>query len=132
MGIRFTSWLTIGIAAALLLVATASFSLSAIVWLAFAISIGTLVASAGIAYRYRDQVGTLITACVTAVICVWTIVASLVFSQATVQNLALASALAVSGLALGGLTAHELSVEHVVHSLEDASDEHQSRLAAAA
>ena len=132
MSIRFTSWLAIGVAAAFLVVATASFSLSAIAWLAFAISIGTLVVSAGIAYRYRRQVSSLVAACATAVISVWTIVASLVFSEATAQNLALASALAVSGLALGGLTAHEVTVEHVVHSLDESSDERQSSLAAAA
>jgi hypothetical protein len=46
------------------------------------------------------------------------IIASQVFSQATVQNLTLAEALAIGGLALVGLTAHELSSERIVHSLE--------------
>ena len=132
MSTRFASWLCIGIAAAFLVVATASFSLATVAWLAFAIGVGTLVVSTGIARRYRDDRASLITACLTAAVSVWTIVASLVFSDSTVQNLALASALAISGLAVAGLTNHELSVEHAVHSLEGDSGERQSRLAAAA
>jgi hypothetical protein len=60
----------------------------------------------------------------------WTIVASLVFSQSTVQNLALAGSLAMCGLALVGLTAHEVSSEAVALSLET-SDRRESKLAAA-
>ena len=132
MSIRFVSWLSIGIAAAFLVVATASFSLATTAWLAFAISVGTLVVSTGIATRYRDNRASLVTACLTAAVSVWTIVASLVFSESTVQNLALASALALGGLAITGLTSHELSVERAGHSVEDGASEPQSRLAAAA
>jgi hypothetical protein len=132
MSIRFASWLGIGIAAAFLVVATTSFSLATIAWLAFAIGVGTLVVSIAVASRYRDNRASLVTACLTAAVSVWTIVASLVFSESTVQNLALASALAVSGLAIVGLTSNELSVEHAARSLEDDGGEHQSRLAAAA
>jgi hypothetical protein len=57
---RYISWLTIGLAAAFLVVGSASFSsLAAIVWLAFAISIGTLAVSVSIAVRYRGHVPTL-------------------------------------------------------------------------
>lgn len=129
---RFISWLAIGVAAAFLVVATASFSLSTIKWLAFAVSIGTLVVSAGVSYRYRRHIPTLVTGLLTTVVSAWTIVASLVFSPSTVQNLALASALAISGLAIVGATEHELANEHVLmHSLAD-SGERESRLAAAA
>ena len=34
------------------------------------------------------------------------------------QNLTLATSLAIGGFALVGLTVHELSTEHIVHSLE--------------
>jgi hypothetical protein len=44
---RFLSWLALGVAAAFLVVASASFSSAATAALAFAISIGTLVVSAG-------------------------------------------------------------------------------------
>ena len=58
----------------------------------------------------------------------WTIVASLVFSQSTVQDLALGASLAISGLALVGLTAHE----HAGRSAKDRSSEGEAKLAAAA
>lgn len=118
MRIRFISWLAVGLAAAFLVVATAAFTLPVIDALALGVSIGTLVVSLGIAYGYRDHVATLVPALLTAVVSGWTIVASQVFTEATVQNLTLASALAIGGLALIGLTAHELSTEHIVHSFE--------------
>jgi hypothetical protein len=128
---RYFSWLTVGLAGGFLVVATAAFSPSAVAWLAFAISIGTLVVSAGIAYVYRRHLTTLLTAVVTAGISAWTIVASVVFSQSTVQNLALATGLAVTALAVVGLTEHELSNESAVHAVEDAGAR-EARLAAAA
>jgi hypothetical protein len=128
---RFFSWLVIGIAAAFLVVVSASFSVAAVVWLAFAVSVGTLVVSAGIAYYNRGNAASLYTAVAIVVISAWTIVASLVFSPATVQGLALASALAISGLTIVGLTAHELSQPGAAESVEDHSSERESRLAAA-
>jgi hypothetical protein len=74
--------------------------------------------SLGIANAYRQHIPTLVPALLTAIVSAWTIVASQAFSQATVQNLTLASSLAIGGLALVGLTVHELSTEHIVHSLE--------------
>ena len=96
---RFVSWLALAIAAAFLVVVSVSFSLSDIASLAFAISIGTLVVSAGIAYYDRRSTPSLVTALVIAAISAWTIVASLIFSQSTVQNLALGASLAIAGLA---------------------------------
>jgi hypothetical protein len=129
---RFLSWLALAVAAAFLVVVSASFSLGAIAALAFAISIGTLVVSAGIAVYDRRYLPSLVTAVVVAVISAWTIVASLIFSQSTVQNLALGASLAISGLAVVGLTAHELSHERAAQSVKDSSTERDGRLAAAA
>jgi hypothetical protein len=128
---RYLSWLAVGVAGGFLVVATAAFSLSAVAWLAFAIGIGALVVSAGVAYVYRGHLATWVTASVTAVVSAWTIVASLVFSKSTVQDLALASGLALAALAIVGLTEHELSNEAVVHAVEEAV-EREARLAAAA
>jgi hypothetical protein len=126
---RYISWLAIGLAAAFLVVASASFSsLAAIAWLAFAISTGTLIVAVSIAVRYRGHVPTLVAAVATALVSGWTLVASLVFPLPTVQNLALAGSLAICGLALIGLTAHERSIEAVAQS---ASDRRESKLAAA-
>ena len=129
---RFLSWLAIAAAAAFLVVVSVSFSPTAIGTLAFAISIGTLVVSAGIAVFDRRYVPSLVTAVVVAVISAWTIVASLIFSQSTVQNLALGASLAISGLAVVGLTANEVSHERAAQSAKDTSTERESRLAAAA
>jgi hypothetical protein len=69
---------------------------------------------------------------VTAVISAWMIVASVVFSQPTVQSLAFAGSLALAGLVLVGLTINELSSEHVTHSFEVTDSEHDGHLARAA
>jgi drug/metabolite transporter (DMT)-like permease len=133
MSSRYIAWLAIGVAGAFLIVASDAFtSLATIAWLAFAISIGTLLVSAGIAYRYRNHVPTLVTSIVTAVVSAWTIVASLVFSLPVVQNLAFAGSLALAGLALAGLTIHELSSERVTHSLEVTDNQRDHHFAAAA
>ena len=129
--LRFISWLVTGVAAAFLVVSTAAFSLPTIVSLAFAISIGTLILSTGVAYVYRAQTATLAAGLLTALVSGWTIVASLVFSQPTVQNLALASSLAIGGLAIVGITAHELSEERAVEFAVETT-EHESRLRTAA
>jgi hypothetical protein len=133
MRVRYVSWLVMAVAAAFLVVASASFtSLAAIAWLAFGISIGTLVVSAGIAYGYRHHIPTVVAGVLAAVVSAWTIVASLVFSQATVQSLAFAGSLAITGLTLVGLTANELSTERVVNELEASDGRRESRLTAAA
>jgi hypothetical protein len=128
---RYISWLVIGVAAAFLVVATAAFSLSTTASLAFAISIGTLIVSAAVSYRYRKDVATLSTGLVTAIVSGWTVVASLVFSLPTVQNLALASGLALAGLAIAGMTEHELENERAVE-YSSSRGEHESHLSAAA
>ena len=131
---RFTSWLAVGIAGAFLVVATAAFSAVVTTWLAFGISIGTLIASAGIAYRYRADLASLALALASFVVSGWTIVASVIFAQTTVQTLALASSLAISGLAVAGLTAHEIENDYVVsrRRTEGVSGTSDSRLSAAA
>lgn len=131
---RFISWLAVGVAAAFLVVVSVAFAPAATASLAFAISIGTLAVSAGIAYTYRGDVPSLLLGLATSVVSAWTIVASLVFSQGTVQNLALASSLAISGLAVVGLTAHEIEHDYIVSPArrEDRSPEQEPRLATAA
>ena len=130
---RYISWLGIGLAAAFLVVASSAFtSLRTVADLGFAISIGTLVVSAGIGYRYRKHIPTVLTAAVTVVVSAWTLVACLVFSVATARTLAFAGSLAIAGLALVGLTVHELSSERVTHSLEVTETTRESTLASAA
>ena len=135
---RYISWLTVGVAAAFVVVASASFPLGVTKWLAFAIATGTLIVSAGVAYYSRTSAVSVYTAVLIAAISTWTIVASLVFSPSTVQHLALASSLAISGLTLVRLTTHEVEQEHALHSVRgsatemDSSTGGEARLASAA
>ena len=129
---RFLAWLAIAAAAAFLVVVSVSFSPTTIGTLAFAISIGTLIVSARVAYIDRTSVASVYTTALIALISAWTIVASLVFSRPTVQNLALGASLAIGGLAIVGLTGHEVSVERAPRSAKDATSEREGRLAAAA
>ena len=129
---RFLSWLALGVAAAFLVVASVSFSSAATAALAFAISIGTLIVSAGVAFFDRTSVASVYTAALIALISAWTIVASLVFSRPTVQNLALGASLAIGGLAVVGLTGHEVSIERAARSATDSTSEREGSLAAAA
>jgi hypothetical protein len=129
--IRFISWLVIGILAAFLVVATATFSIATIAWLAFAISIATGLTAAGIAYSCRHETASFLVAGAAVLVSAWTVVASLVFSDSSVQNLALASGLAIGALALGGLTEHERTLERAATGV-DSDSEQRGRLAAAA
>jgi FtsH-binding integral membrane protein len=129
---RFLSWLAIAIASAFLVVASADFPLPAVAVLAFAVSIGTLLVSSALAYYGRPDVASVYTAVLVGLISAWTIVASLVFSQSTVQHLALGSSLAISALAVVGLTAHEVSLEHAAQPAVDRSSEREPGISAAA
>ena len=129
---RFFSWLVIAVAAGFLVVASAAFSPATVMWLAPAIAVGTLLVSSAIAYYDRSYPLSAVTAGVIVVVSIWTIVASLVFSDPTVRHLALAESLAISGLAAVGLTAHELTHERAMRSRKPGSADREPRVAAAA
>ena len=129
---RFLSYLLVGTAAAFLVVATASFSPESVKWLAFGIGGGTAVVASATALSYRRHVGTLVVTVTTGLIGAWTVVSSLVFSVSTVDNLALASALAIAGLSIIGITTHELSSESAVALAEQELGEIGGHLSAAA
>jgi hypothetical protein len=118
MRIRYLSYLALGVAAAFLAVATAAFSLSTVVGLSIGVGIGMLAVSVNIAIRNRDDLPALVIGVCIAALSAWTILAALVFSKGTVDDLTFASALAIGALSVVGLTAHELDAERAVHSLE--------------
>jgi len=107
--------LTVAVAPAFLVVATVAFSLPAVTALAFAIGIGALLVSSGVAYYGRIHVVSVYTAVLVALISAWTIVASLVFAQSTVQHIALGSSLAIGALSVIGLTARRALREGRIH-----------------
>lgn len=120
MSSRYISNMLIAIAAAFVLVAAQAFAPSTVGWIAFAVTgVGVLVLTAvtvlasgrGVIQRTLDGV--------VAALAVWTIVESLIFSGSLMVWLSFGAAAAIAALAVAGLTAHELSTERVVHSLED-------------
>jgi hypothetical protein len=129
---RYLSWLAIAVAAAFLVVDSASPAVGSVTWLAFAISIGTLLVSSSITLTDHGHVVSRVTAGLIAAVSAWTIVASRVFSQSTVGHLALASSLAIAGLAAIGLTAHDIALERAAASGDVTPAERETTLAAAA
>lgn len=117
MSIRYIYNLGLALLAGFLVVATQVFSSVTASWLTFAVAIAAAAAALGI---IPARIGTLqrVLASVTVVIGGWTIVASLLFAPTTAVWLGLASAAVLLALALAGLTAHEVSTERVVHSIE--------------
>jgi hypothetical protein len=118
---RYLSNLALGVLGAFLVVATFAFAVGTFATLMFAIAIAATLVGLGMAAGIHDRAQRGIGA-LAAVVAIWTIVASLVFVPATALWLGFASALALAGLAIVGLTVHELTVERVVHSLDVAPE----------
>jgi hypothetical protein len=114
MLIRYLSYLALGVAAAFLAVATAAFSNSTVVGLSIGIGIAMLLVSLGIAWRYRKDLPSLVVGACIALISLWTVLAALVFSKGTVDDLTFASAVAIGALTVVGLTAHEVEAERAL------------------
>jgi hypothetical protein len=130
MRIRYTSYLSLGVAAAFLVVATYAFSLPTIATLSLGVGVAMLAVSLGVAARYRNDLPTLVVGGAIAVVSAWIVVASQVFAQSTVSDLTFASAIAVGALAAIGLTANEVDTERVVHKLEVHEGQGEQRAAA--
>lgn len=118
MSARFISNLGLGLAGAFMVVASIAFSAGVTGWLMFGISLG-VAGVLGLAQlgRGRGLVQRLLDA-PTATLAVWAVVASTVFSGATVTWLTFAEAIGFVALAVAGLAAHELKTERVVHMFE--------------
>ena len=126
MRIRYLSYISLAVGAAFLVLATAAFPHSTVVWLAFGIGIAMLVVSLGIAVRYREHTPSFVVGLSIAAVSAWMIVASQAYAPGAVDNITFASALVIGALTLVGLTAHELSAERVVHSLAVLPQERES------
>ena len=86
-------------------------------WLMLGAGVVSVAASGGIAIANRGRAQRALDGTI-GILGAWTIVASLVFSGGVVTWLGFASGAAIVGLALIGLTLHELYTERVVHSFE--------------
>ena len=117
MRTRFFYNSLLALAAGFLVVATQAFAPVTVAWLTFGIAAGITVAALGM-LALRTGLIQRGLAALTVGLGAWTIVLSLVFAPITVVWLGFASALAFVALAFAGLTAHELTTERIVHSLD--------------
>lgn len=121
MRTRYLTNIALALLGGFLVVVSQAFSASTLTWLmlgvgviAMAISLPAVaIRTRGLPQRGMDLL--------IAGIGAWTIIAGLVFAGAAVTWLGFASGVAIVAMAVIGLTAHELSTERVVHSLEVSS-----------
>jgi hypothetical protein len=116
MSYRYLSYLGIALVAGFIVVATQAFATGTVTWLAFAA--GVLFTLGGLAMMSRPGRPFRATAAATSVLGALIVIEALLSSGTTMIWLSFAGALGVLGLAIAGLSLHELSTERVVHSLE--------------
>ncbi len=103
--------------AAFLVVASMAWSAGVAGWTAFGVSTGIAViaaTSAAVSHLTSNRIGHGLI----ALVALWSLVAALVFSGATLTWLVFADAIAVGVFALADLATHEATEERVVHQLE--------------
>lgn len=117
MNSRFMTNVSLIVGGAFLVVASFAWGVSVFQWIMLGIGIIALLTTGAVVLPRRGLVQRALDGTI-AVLGAWTIVASMVFSGSTVTWLGFASGCAFVGLALIGLTVHELRTERVVHSIE--------------
>ena len=117
MSLKYVINLLVAVAGGFLVVASRTFAANTAGWLGLGIGIFAVVlaglGAAATGLRLRS-----VGYGVTAAVGVWTIVSSSVFSGALLGWLVFADALALVAVALADLTAHEVSTERVVHTID--------------
>ncbi|MBS1879566.1 MAG: hypothetical protein JST31_08640 [Actinobacteria bacterium] len=116
MAYRYLYYLGVALVAGFIVVATQAFATGTVIWLAF--SAGALFTLGGLAMLPRPGRTHRAIAAATCVLGILIVIEALLSSGSTTIWLSFAGALGVLALAIAGLTAHELSTERVVHSLE--------------
>jgi hypothetical protein len=109
------------LAGGFLAVSAMAFSADVAGWLGFGVSTAVTVL-AGLGATLAHRTGPKVGHGLLALVGLWSLVAALVFSGTLLTWLVFADALAVVGLALADLTAHELTTERVVHQLDVRGD----------
>ncbi|HEY3717216.1 MAG TPA: hypothetical protein VGL39_22055 [Jatrophihabitantaceae bacterium] len=117
MSLKYVINLLVALAGGFLVVASRTFAANTAGWLGLGIGILAVVL-AGVGATATGPRLRSVGYGVTALVGVWTIVSSTVFSGTLLAWLVLADALALVAVALADLTAHEVSTERVVHTLD--------------
>jgi hypothetical protein len=118
---RFALDNTTILAGGFLAVSAMAFSADVAGWLGFGVSTAVTVI-AGLAATLAHRTGQKAGHGLLALVGLWSLVAALVFSGTLLTWLVFADALALVAVALGDLTAHELTTERVVHQLDVRGD----------
>lgn len=117
MNSRFLTNAGLSLVGAFTVVASMVWAPTTFMWLMLGAGILAAATAGAVAIRGRGPAQRTLDG-VAGLLGAWTIVASLVFTGSVVTWLGFASGAALVGLALLGLTLHELSTERVVHSFE--------------
>jgi hypothetical protein len=117
MNSRFLTNTVLAVLGGFTVVASMVWAPSTFMWLMLGAGVLAVALAGGIAMKGRGNAQRTLDGAI-GILGVWTIVASVVFSGNVVTWLGFASAVAFVGLALIGLTLHELYTERVVHSIE--------------
>lgn len=117
MNSRFLTNAVLAVLGGFIVVASMVWAPAVFMWLMLGSGILAVLAAGAVVIKGRGNAQRPLDATV-GILGTWTIVASLVFSGSVVTWLGFASGVALVGLALIGLTLHELYTERVVHSLE--------------
>jgi hypothetical protein len=117
MSLRYFINLLVLLAGGFLVVASRTFAPSTAQWLGLGIGVlAVVVAGAGLAVS-RPQLSAIGYA-VTGLLGLWTIASSMTFTGNVLGWVVFANGLALVAVALGDLTAHEVTTERVVHTLD--------------
>jgi len=117
MNSRFLTNAVLSLVGAFTVVASMVWAPATFMWLMLGAGVVSVALAAPIVVRGRGSAQRALDGIV-GILGAWTIVASLVFAGSVVTWLGFASGAAFAGLALIGLTLHELFTERVVHSFE--------------
>lgn len=128
MSTRYATNVVLALASGLVIVAVFAFSPEVAGWIAFGLTgVVVLAMTAGAALLPRrgwTQRGLDVAV---ATLAAWTIVETLVFDGAAQTWITFGTAAGMLALAVAGLTAHELTTERVVHSLERSEQQERYR-----
>ncbi|MFL5964565.1 MAG: hypothetical protein ACJ757_16935 [Gaiellaceae bacterium] len=130
MSPRFITNLIVLFAGGVVVVSSRWFGAGTTGWIAFGVAVGILGLTAA---AQRDRMRGTVQGALDGVVlslAAWSAVASVVFRGSALTWLSFADALAFAALATGGLIAHELSTERVVHSLAPARSDSSMKAAA--
>jgi hypothetical protein len=128
MNSRFLTNSVLSLLGAFTVVASQVWAPATFMWLMLGAGVIAVLAASTIVARGRGNAQRSLDATI-GILGAWTIVASLVFSGTVVTWLGFATGVALVGLAVIGLTLHELYTERVVHSFEVRTPAAQSEFA---